>query len=59
MCSAPRATAPAQFKGTVLVLLVFCNLMIARDQEHVKLCVYVCVRYGTCPSNWQFTKVFS
>ena len=43
MCSAPRATAPAQFKGTVLVLLVFCNLMIAPDQEYVKLCVYVTV----------------
>jgi len=43
MCT---ATAPAQLKGTVLVILVFCNVLIGRTSS----CVCT-LQYGTYRSN--------
>jgi len=45
MCTVTRATAPAQLKGIVLAILVFCNVLIACDRAHVQLCVYNTARY--------------
>jgi hypothetical protein len=43
-----KKNALAEFKGTVLVILVFYNVLITRDRAHVQLCVlYITVWYCT------------